>query len=215
MSAVVEILLTDLLALNERGFYTGFLALTWALGTVLGPILGGAIAQRTTWKWFASPTFSHDLTNPRIFYLNVPAVGIILIGNWFFLTLKKETSSIKDKLKRIDFIGIIIFLISLMCLLFSLTSGGVIEPWTSPKVVIPLIIAVIGLIIFWFFEERVPREPMIPPRVFKERTALAGYIGTWIHGMILWGFIYFALLWVNTTPPSICCIYFVWGADSI
>ena len=136
----------------------------------------------------------------RIFYLNLPAVVIVMIGNWFFLTLKTEKSPIKEKLKRVDAIGIIIFLISFICLLFSITAGGVIDPWTSPKVLVPLIVAVLGLIAFWFFEDRVPNEPMIPPRVFKERTALAGYIGTWAHGTILWGFIYYALLWVHSLP---------------
>jgi MFS family permease len=55
MTTIVEILLTDMLALNERGFYTGILALVCALGTVLGPILGGAIAERATWKWYIPP----------------------------------------------------------------------------------------------------------------------------------------------------------------
>lgn len=121
-----------------------------------------------------------------------------MIGIWLFLTLKTDSSSIKEKLKRVDVPGIIVFLISFMCLLFGLTAGGVIYPWNSPNIIVPLIIAIIGLVAFWFIEEYVPQQPMIPPRVFKERTALAGYIGTWAHGTILWGFIYYALLWVSS-----------------
>jgi hypothetical protein len=51
------------------------------------------------------------------------------------------------------------------------------------------------LVGFWVIEEYVAKEPMMPMRVFKERTALAGYVGTWAHGVILWGLIYYALLW--------------------
>ena len=51
MIALVEVTVTDMTALNERGAFGGLIALSWALGTVLGPIIGGAIAERTTWRW--------------------------------------------------------------------------------------------------------------------------------------------------------------------
>lgn len=51
MIALVEVTVTDMTALNERGAFGGLVALSWALGTVLGPIIGGAIAERTTWRW--------------------------------------------------------------------------------------------------------------------------------------------------------------------
>ena len=37
---------------NERPTYIGFTGLTWGLGTVLGPIVGGALADSSaTWRW--------------------------------------------------------------------------------------------------------------------------------------------------------------------
>ena len=54
----------------------------------------------------------------------------------------------------------------------------------------------LGMVVFWFVEDNIVKEPMMPMRVFKERTALAGMVGTWVHGIILWGIIYYALLWV-------------------
>ena len=44
MIALVPIIVSDTVALNERGVFTGFTALAWAFGTVLGPVIGGAIA---------------------------------------------------------------------------------------------------------------------------------------------------------------------------
>jgi MFS family permease len=61
MIALVSVILTDMLALNERGFYVGILAMAWALGTVIGPILGGVIAERLTWKWYTTPTHIENL----------------------------------------------------------------------------------------------------------------------------------------------------------
>ena len=52
MICLVEVTVTDMVGLNERGAFAGIVALSWALGTVLGPIMGGAIAERTTWRWY-------------------------------------------------------------------------------------------------------------------------------------------------------------------
>jgi MFS family permease len=55
MIALVEVTVTDMTALSERGAFAGIVALAWALGTVVGPIMGGAIAERTTWRWYFLP----------------------------------------------------------------------------------------------------------------------------------------------------------------
>jgi hypothetical protein len=140
-------------------------------------------------------------SNYRIFYINIPVVVIVVIGIWFFLTLKKDTTSLQEKLKRIDVLGVIVFVGSSTSFLFGLTAGGVLFPWKSANVIAPLVIGILGMVGFWFIEEYMAKEPMMPMRVFKERTAFAGYVGTWAHGVILWGIIYYALLWV---PSSLC-----------
>lgn len=58
MTALVDVIVTDMVGLNERGAYGGLISLVWALGTVSGPILGGAISQHTTWKWYINPVDS-------------------------------------------------------------------------------------------------------------------------------------------------------------
>jgi Fungal trichothecene efflux pump (TRI12) len=140
-------------------------------------------------------SFTSKLTC-RIFYINIPVVVIVVIGIYFFLTLKTDTSSIKSKLQRIDVVGIIVFVGSATSFLFGLTAGGVLFPWKSANVIAPLVIGIFGMVGFWAWEDYVAKEPMMPMRVFKERTALAGFFGTWVHGMILWGLIYYMLLWV-------------------
>ena len=123
-------------------------------------------------------------------------VVIVALGIWFFLTLRTDSTSIWEKLKRVDYLGILIFVGSATSFLFGLTAGGVLSPWTSAKVIAPLILGILGLFLFWFVEEYIVKEPMMPMRVFKERTAFAGYISIWVHGIILWSIIYYLLLWV-------------------
>jgi MFS family permease len=58
MICLVEVTVTDMVGLNERGAFAGIVALSWALGTVLGPIMGGAIAENTTWRWYYPKSLS-------------------------------------------------------------------------------------------------------------------------------------------------------------
>ena len=51
MIALVEVIVTDMVGLGERGAFVGIVSLAWASGTVLGPIIGGAIAEHTSWRW--------------------------------------------------------------------------------------------------------------------------------------------------------------------
>jgi MFS family permease len=49
--ALTEIVVTDLVPMRYRGQWMGILAGMWALGSVSGPIIGGAFAQADAWRW--------------------------------------------------------------------------------------------------------------------------------------------------------------------
>ena len=70
----------------------------------------------------------------------------------------------KDKLKRIDFLGTIIFIGSSTSFLLGLTAGGILYEWDSANVIAPIVIGILGMITFWFVEEYVAKEPLMPIR---------------------------------------------------
>jgi len=47
-----SLLMTDLFALRERGKWAGLINLIWAIGSVTGPPVGGALAQNGQWVSF-------------------------------------------------------------------------------------------------------------------------------------------------------------------
>lgn len=47
--ALSEIIVTDLVPLRFRGKYLAYVSIAWALGTVLGPIVGGSLAKGSSW----------------------------------------------------------------------------------------------------------------------------------------------------------------------
>lgn len=92
---MTEIVATDMVPLRERGKWFGFISSMWALGTVAGPLLGGGFAQNVSWTW--------------IFWINLPFIGIGAAMIILFLKLNYQTSSFIAKLRRVDWIGSIVF----------------------------------------------------------------------------------------------------------
>src|SRR6202042_2845980 len=70
VQATVNTLAGDLYDLSERGRVQGWLASVWGISAVLGPALGGSLAQYASWRW--------------IFVVNLPvgAVSLTLIGRY-------------------------------------------------------------------------------------------------------------------------------------
>lgn len=49
--ALVLIICTDTIPLRERPKFNSYVQMSWALGTVTGPLIGAALAERATWRW--------------------------------------------------------------------------------------------------------------------------------------------------------------------
>ncbi len=67
--------------------------------------------------------------------------------------------------------------------------------WDNARTLAPLLIGVAGLIAFVIYEKTVAEEPLIPLEIFENRSAIVTYVGTFIHGMILWSLLYYGPLY--------------------
>jgi hypothetical protein len=122
----------------------------------------------------------------RIFWINLPLCVPSLAGIYFFIHLHSEPGSIADRLKRADWTGIFLLTGSLISLLYGITSGGVLHDWDSGAVIASIVVGFCGTAVFLVYEEFWAKEPMIPLRIFKNRTAGAAYVSTFVLGFVLW-----------------------------
>jgi hypothetical protein len=112
-----------------------------------------------------------------------------------FLNLHYETSSLLAKLRRVDWVGTVLFLASTTGFLIPITWGGVQYPWDSWRTLVPLIACGLGIVAFVLHQEYVATEPLIRTSVFKTRTAAITYFASVIHGIILWSVLYYLPLY--------------------
>jgi EmrB/QacA subfamily drug resistance transporter len=174
INVMTEIIVADLVPLRERQQIMGIVFTAFAVGTFIGPIVGGAIVDHTSWRW--------------VFYINLPLCGVAVILMFLFLQVKYDkTASLWEKLKRVDYVGNAILMTSVISILLSLTWAGTLHPWSSWRTILPLILGFLGLIGFIFYEgSRWCVEPTVPLRLFSNRTATLTYILSFLHGTILY-----------------------------
>nr|GAT49272.1 iron permease [Mycena chlorophos] len=169
--ALIQIIVSDLVTLKDRGGFNGLLSMAYGIGAGSGPVIGGALAQRGHWRW--------------LFYMNLP-IGVfcaLLIA--LFVKLKTPKAPLREKLQRLDLIGNALIVSSTTSIVIALTWGGTVFAWSSVKVLLPLIIGFVGIGAFIVYEAFVPRFQIIPFSLMATRTALSGYIQSFICAVVL------------------------------
>ncbi|KAI0789793.1 iron permease [Abortiporus biennis] len=173
--ATTNIVISDLVPLSQRGVYQGFLSLTFALGTGVSPIIGGALVQKASWRWF--------------FYINLPVTSIALFLVVVFMKVRTPEGSTREKLGQIDWFGNLIIIAGATLSIIGLTWGGSRYSWSSAHVLAPLLIGLALIAAFVVYEAYIPKHPTIPFKVLVNRTSVAGYIATALHGITSISFI--------------------------
>ncbi|RAH75489.1 MDR family MFS transporter [Aspergillus aculeatinus CBS 121060] len=179
INMIVDVIVSDLMPLRERGNYMAFVLLVYFVGTALGPWIGGAIVDNSTWRW--------------VFYINLPVGGVSLAMIFFFLHVRSNKEmSFLQKIRRIDYIGNTILIASTVSVLFALTYGGTKYDWSSWHILVSLILGLVGLLIFVALENS-PwiREPVVSPRLFGNRTSATVFAATFLNSALLYWVMFF------------------------
>ncbi|KAK2051917.1 major facilitator superfamily transporter [Colletotrichum caudatum] len=171
------VIYTDMVPLRARPKWYGIVLGAWALGNCAGPIVGGAIAQYTTWRW--------------VFYIMFPfcAVGIVVVQ--MKVRLKPRAASVREKLAMIDWAGGIFFTSSTTLFLVAVSSGGIEFAWDSPGTLVPLCLGIAGLLWTFAYETRLSKRPFLDLSLFWGLTPVAIYVCGAIQGLVIYGQLYY------------------------
>ncbi|XXH01838.1 hypothetical protein Hte_008200 [Hypoxylon texense] len=168
---LVELIVCDMVPQRERGQYLGIVLSVAALGSIVGPIVGGALATRD-WHW--------------CFYLNLPICAVVLPVQIFFLRIKHIPVPLRDVITQVDWTGNVIFIGSITAILIGLTFGGTVYSWSSWRIIVPIVVGFVGWAIFHTYEYLIRnKSPCIPPNVFGNRTSAAAFYMIFVTSMLL------------------------------
>lgn len=140
INMIVDVIVSDLVPLRERGNFIAIVLTVYSIGSSMGPFLGGIIVQRTTWRW--------------VFYVNLPVGELSLMLLFLFLhTNYQSNNTLSQKIKRIYYIGNVLIIGATAAILCALTYGGSRFSWSSWRIIVPLVLGLVGLVVFIVFEQ--------------------------------------------------------------
>jgi len=152
ITAIAPAMVAAYIPMKMKGKAMGIIMTVAALGTAIGPTIGGVLTQYLSWHW--------------IFFINVP-VGIVAI----LLGAKViPASTHHDMPAGFDKYGALLIFTGLAALLFAV-SEGVTLGWTSPVILGSLALAILTLAYFVWHELKVA-DPLLELRLFKNRNFL-------------------------------------------
>jgi EmrB/QacA subfamily drug resistance transporter len=185
--ALAQTIVGDVIPPKERGRYQVYFASVFMTASLLGPVLGGFIAEHLHWS--------------AIFWINLPLGAIAFVIA--FHGLKKLPRH--DRPRRLDLLGALLLVSATVSLLMALNWGGIRHPWLSGPV-LGLFAASAVLWVLFAARMRLAPEPLIPPGVLHNPVVRMGTLsaffgmGTYI-GLTIYLPVYFEA--VRGLPASL------------
>ncbi|KIV81313.1 hypothetical protein PV11_03505 [Exophiala sideris] len=191
--SISNIVANDLLPLRKRGLWQGIGNIFLGIGTGAGGIFGGWIND--SWGWRTA------------FMVQVPPTIVAAILVFFFVRIPTIKSP-EHSTNRIDFLGSVCLIASLVLLLVGLNSGGNQIPWTHPLIAITLTLSLATLCAFIYIEDNIASEPIIPVKLLLNRTVAAACLTNWfilmsLYGLYFYAPIYFRVIGLSTAQSGL------------
>jgi EmrB/QacA subfamily drug resistance transporter len=168
LTALVQVILADLVSPRERGRYAGYLGAVFGLGTVVGPLIGGVLTDGLGWRW--------------CFYVGVPfAVAAFIV--------LQRTLHLPPRPRRkvyLDFPGALLVAGGVSALLIWVSLAGTQFDWASWQTVALVALGFLLSIGAVFVMRRAP-EPLIPLRLFRDRTIVIAVLASIAVGVAMFG----------------------------
>lgn len=167
--------IADVVPARQLGRWMGYQGVMYAMSSVAGPLVGGLFVDHLSWRW--------------AFYVNLP-VGLAAAG-----LVATQLPKVTERFDHtIDWLGSVLLVAALSCLVLVATLGGQEISW-SWAAVIALAIPVLG-VLFVRHELRVD-EPVLPLGLLRDRVMRAAIGVNVTSGILIWCGIFFVPLFVQ------------------
>ncbi|THW52598.1 putative major facilitator superfamily transporter [Aureobasidium pullulans] len=179
--ALVNMIMSDVVTLQQRGKYQGIIGSFIGLGNAAGPLIAAAFTQHSTWR--------------GLFYLNAPLCLIAAgVAAW---TLPQSMPKVdfRETIRKVDWIGLFFSTAAIILILIAISDGGHGTPWNSAETISMLVVGSICAIAFVIVEWKFAKLPMMPLEMWRNKSVAFMLVQSFLLGMNYYALIYYLPLY--------------------
>jgi EmrB/QacA subfamily drug resistance transporter len=173
----------DLVAPRERGRYQGYIAATFAVATIVGPLLGGLLVEHASWRW--------------VFLVNLP-VGLIAL---VVLALRLPVPEAAGADRPLDLAGAALLAGATSAFMLTCIWGSSRYAWDSAAIValIAVTLVLTGALVV---RERRAADPIVPMHLLRSRAVAVASSALFLGTAALFAITVFVPLFLQVTTGA-------------
>ena len=177
----------------SRPKYSALLGSMYGVASVVGPLVGGVFSDKATWRW--------------CFFINLPLGAIVIVGILFMLKQPAQNAALrnlppKEKFKRLDYHGTLVFIGALVCLFIALEWGGGKYSWQNARIIVLLICFGLGAIAWVGVQAWKGESGTVPFRIVRRRSIWTAAFSCYCMGGAFFILLYFISIYFQSIKAA-------------
>ncbi|GAA5144674.1 MDR family MFS transporter [Nocardioides marinquilinus] len=165
LTALVQVVIASMVSPRERGRYSGYIGAVFATATVSGPLIGGLVVDSPLgWR--------------GCFFVGLP----FAVAAFFVLQRRLHLPVVKKDV-QIDYLGATLIVGGVSLLLVWVSLAGASFDWISTTSALLVVGGVVVIAAAIYVEARVATEPVVPLRLFRDRTVALATLASAMVGV--------------------------------
>ncbi|CAK7243483.1 MAG: hypothetical protein STHCBS139747_005008 [Sporothrix thermara] len=195
------------LPLHRRPQFVGAMGAAMGISQVIGPTIGGALADHTTWRW--------------CFWINLPIGGVAIPVVALLLNMpppappptppeaaaaagacgpqqpptKPRRRAFAAVVQRFDLVGTVLIVPSIISLLLALQWAGSTYAWRSWRIIVLMVVFGLCFVAWLAVQLRAGDAATLPLRIVRNRSMAAGMLYMFCTMGLLYPLMYYVPVW--------------------